>query len=192
MTSANLTPRQSRALALGLLIAAVILVFAAIAIPVGMLNRHYDVALQEYTGNLERFRRIASTRPDIARHLDAIRGKDASRFFLRTGATALSAAEAQEAVRGIVEANGGRLITMQAPSSRDEGRYRQITVNVQLTANIFAVRKILHAIETNVPYLFVDNLMIRSQVPSNHRPAPGQEPEVFVHFDVTGYALTGA
>ena len=192
MALANLPPKQSRALAIGLLLAAIVLVVAAVAIPVWMLNRHYDVALADYTGKLERFGRIASTRPDLARHLDAVRGKDARKFFLRSGATALSAAEAQEAVRHIVEANGGRLITMQAPSSRDEGRYRQITVNVQLTANIFAVRKILHAIETNVPYLFVDNLMIRSQVPSNHRPAPGQEPEVFVHFDVTGYALTGS
>ena len=80
---------------------------------------------------------------------------------------------------------------MQAPTSRDEGRYRQITVNVQLTANIFALRKILNAIETNTPYLFVDNLTVRTQVPANFRPRPGAEPEMFVQFDVSGYALTG-
>jgi len=80
---------------------------------------------------------------------------------------------------------------MQAPSSRDEGRYRQVTVNVQLTANVIALRKILSAIETRTPYIFVDNLMVRSQVPSNFKPGPGAEPEMFVQFDVSGYTITG-
>jgi hypothetical protein len=52
-----------------------------------------------------------------------------------------------------------------------------------------AVRKILNAIETSVPYLFIDNLKVTSQVPGNFRPQPGNEPEVFVQLDVTGYAL---
>jgi hypothetical protein len=65
-------------------------------------------------------------------------------------------------------------------------------VNVQLTANIFALRKILAAIENNTPFLFVDNLQVRTQVPPNYRPQPGAEPEMFVMMDVTGYALTGS
>ena len=72
-----------------------------------------------------------------------------------------------------------------------EGRYRQVTVNVQLTANVVALRKILNSIETRTPHLFVDNLMVRSQVPSNFKPGPGAEPEMFVQFDVSGYTLTG-
>jgi hypothetical protein len=58
-----------------------------------------------------------------------------------------------------------------------------------MTANIFALRKILHAIENYTPYLFVDNLLVRSQVPGNFKPGPGAEPEMFVQFDVYGYAL---
>ena len=80
---------------------------------------------------------------------------------------------------------------MAAPTSKEEGRYRQITVNVQLTANVFALRKILNAIENNIPYLYVDNLTVRSQVPGNFRPQPGAEPEMFVQLDVSGYSLTG-
>ena len=37
--------------------------------------------------------------------------------------------------RTVIESHGGRLITMSAPTSKDDGRYRQITVNVQLTAD---------------------------------------------------------
>ena len=187
-----MNPTQSRNAAVGLLIAAVAVSVAAIALPFWMLHRHYDAALTESSSRLERYNRIAATRPDVARQLDAMRGKETRKFFLRSGAAALSAAESQEALRALVEGSGGRLITMQAPVSKEEGRYRQITVNMQLTANMQAARKILNAIETNVPYLFIENLKITSQVPGNFRPQPGAEPEVFLQLDVTGYALVGA
>jgi general secretion pathway protein M len=187
----TLNRTQGRRLALAILFGAIALIVVAIAVPVWLLNRHYDNALHDAYDKVERYRRIASMRPEITRQLEAMRARDPRKFFLRSGASSLSAAEAQEALRSIVESNGGRLITMQAPSSKDEGRYRRITVNVQLTANIFALRKILHAIESNTPFLFADNLMVRSQVPGNFRPAPGAEPEMFVQLDVSGYAFTG-
>ncbi len=192
MPLANLAPAQSRRAAVGIAAALALVIVAAIAIPVWLLHRHYDAALAESIDKLERYRRIAGTRTEVARQLEAMRARDTRKFFLRSGGAALSAAEAQEAIRSIVEANGGKLITVQAPASKEEGRYRQVTVNVQLTANVFALRKILHTIENYTPYLFVDNLKVTTQVPPNHRPGPGQEPEMFVTFDVLGYALTGA
>ena len=189
MALATMNPDQSRNAAVALLIAAVAVSVAAIALPFWMLHRHYDAALAESSNRLDRYNRIAATRPDVARQLEAMRGKETRKFFLRSGAPALSAAEAQEMLRSLVEGGGGRLITMQAPVSKEEGRYRQITVNLQLTANMQAVRKILNSIETSVPYLFIDNLKVTSQVPGNFRPQPGNEPEVFVQLDVTSYAL---
>jgi len=60
-----------------------------------------------------------------------------------------------------------------------------------MTANVQALRRFLHALEGNLPYLFVDNVMIRSQVTGQYRPAPGQEVEMFVTFDVSGYTPLG-
>jgi hypothetical protein len=182
---------RSRRLALGLLLLAVALGIAVIAIPVWLLNRHYSSALETNSSLLERYRRIAAIRPAAARDLEIMRTHDPKRLFLRSGAAALSAAEAQEALRSFIEANGGRLITMQAPSTRVDGRYRQVTINVQLTANINALRRILSAVETRQPYLFIDNLMVRSQVPANFKPGVGSEPEMFVQFDVSGYSIEG-
>ena len=187
----TLNPQQSRRAAIGLLCGAIAAIIAAVALPVWLLHRHYDAALSDATDRLERYSRIAASRPVVAQQLEAMRAKETRKFFLRSGAPALSAAEAQEAVRSIVEASGGRLITMQAPVSKEDGRYRQISVNVQLTANVQAMRKILDGIENRVPYLFIDNLTIRSQVPSNFRPAPGAEPEMFMQFDVSGYSPAG-
>jgi general secretion pathway protein M len=188
----NLERNRGRQLAVALLVAALLVAFAVVAVPFWLLHRHYDTAIADSIDKLERYKRIASTRPVVTNELEAMRAVKINRFFLRGGAASLSAAEAQEAVRALVESSGGRLITMQAPVSKDDGRFRQVSANVQIAANIFALRKILHAIENNVPYLFVDNLTVRTQVAGNFKPAPGAEPEMFIQFDVSGYTLQGA
>jgi len=188
-TLASLNPVQSRRLAIAILVAVVAAAAAIVLAPVWIGNRHYNAALDDYSDKLERYGRIAGTRAQIARQLEATRAKEPRKNFLRGPTVPLGAAETQEAIRSIVERSGGKLITMQPPVTKDEGRYRAVTVNVQLTANIIALRAILHAIETNVPFLFVDSLSIRSQVPGNFKPVPGAEPEVFVQMDVTGYLI---
>jgi hypothetical protein len=185
-------PKRSRALALALLVAAVVAVIVAIAVPVWLLNRHYDTALAENLDKLDRYRRIAGTRPQVVRESEAMAARDPHKFYLRAGGPALSAAQAQEAIRALVESSGGRLITIGAPVTHDDGRYRQVSINVQLTANIFAMLKILGSVESNTPYLFVDNATIRTQVPASYRPAPGADPEMFLQFDVYGYSLGAA
>jgi len=78
-------------------------------------------------------------------------------------------------------------------ATRDDGRFRQIGVNLQLFATTANLQKILYAIETQQPYLLVENLTVR---PLNafrgFKPAPGAEPEVSVLLDVSGFAYTEA
>lgn len=192
MNLAAMNPVQRRRFAVGLAVGALALVIAAIAIPVWLVNRHYSTTLEADLAMLERYKRIVAIRPAVTRDLELVRAHDSRKFFLRSGAMALSAAEVQEALRALVDSGGGRLITMQAPSSRVDGRYRQVSVNVQLTANVIALRRILGAIESRQPMLFVENIMVRSQVPGNFKPGPGAEPEMFVSFDIVGYSLEGA
>ena len=183
--------RRSRHLA-GVLLALVVLVAVLVlAGPAWYLYTRYDRELSERRDKVARYTQIASTRAEVARQLEAMRAKDARRFFLRSGASALSVAEAQEAIRSVVESSGGRLITMQQLPAKEEGRYRQVSAQVQLAANIQALRRILHTIEGNVPLLFVENLTVKTQVPSNFKPAAGAEPEMFVSFDLHGYSLSG-
>ena len=191
-TLASLNAEQSRRLAIGILVAVVVAAILVIVTPVWILNRHYNEALDDYATKLDRYSRIAGTRVDLTKQVEAMRAKEPRRNFLRGPTAPLAAAEAQEAIRAIVERSGGKLITMQPPQTHDDGRYRAVTVNVQMTANIIALRAILHAIETNVPYLFVDNLSVRSQVPGNFKPIPGAEPEMFVNMDVSGYLIPAA
>ncbi|MBK6806064.1 MAG: pilus assembly protein PilM [Betaproteobacteria bacterium] len=124
MTSAilsRLTPAQARALALGLLVAAVVLVLGVVLAPVLLLHRHYDDAIESWTSRLETYRRVAAQAPELRLALDAMRAKDGRRFFLRNTAPNLAGAELQELVKSAIEGGGGRITTSQSPAPREDG-----------------------------------------------------------------------
>jgi hypothetical protein len=187
---ARLSPARQRALAMVLLVAVVIV---ALAIPIGLVllaHRHYNVAIDDTTDRLERYRRVAAQAPELRRALDAVREKDGRRFFLKNTAPNLAAAEAQELVKAAIENNGGRITTSQSTPARDDGRFKQVGVNVQFFASTPALQKILLALESSQqPYFVVDNITVR---PLNafrgFKPGPGQEPELNVQLDVSAWA----
>lgn len=185
----SLPPDKRRNAALWLLAGAGLFVLALIALPLWLAHRHYDEALDDLGGRLVRHERLAAARPALQSKLDAVRAVGSRRYFLKASAASLAAAEIQERARQFVEGNGGRLISVQVAQPREDGRFRQVTVTVQANANIFATRKILQAIESAEPYLFIDAMMIRAQVPPAFKPAPGFEPEMFLQVDVSGFAL---
>jgi len=188
--SRPLGPRQSRALAVGLLFVAVLIGLAILLAPFLLLHRHYDVAMDSALDRLERYRRVAAQSTEYQKAFEALRAKNGRRFYLKNTATNLAGAELQDLVRAAVENNGGRITTIQIAAPRDDGRFRQIGVNLQLFATTPNLQKILYAIETQQPYLVVENLTVR---PLNafrgFKPAPGAEPEVSVLLDVTAFAL---
>ena len=187
---ARLSAPRQRALALLLLFLAVAAVLAVVLLPVVLLHRHYDDALDSLSQRLATYRRVAAQAPEYRKALATMKERDARRFYLRNTAPNLAAAELQEQVRTAIEGNGGRISTSQNQSPRDDGRFKQIVVSVQFFATTPNLQKILNAIETQQPYLTVDNLTLR---PLNafrgFRPAPGQEPEINVQLDVSAFAF---
>src|SRR4051812_40204951 len=160
-TLGRLKPAQSRALAITLLVAAILLALAVLVAPIVMLHRHYDDAIASLADRLERYRRVAAQAPEFRKALDAMRERDGRRFFLKNTAPNLAGAELQEAVRAAIEGNGGRITTSQNAAPKDDGRFKQIGVNVQFFANTPNLQKILYAIETQQPYVMVENLTLR-------------------------------
>ena len=185
----QLSPARQRMLAAALFVAAIVVVLVAVLGPVIVLHRHYDAAIADTSDRVVRYRRIAAQAPALRTALDAMQQRDGRRFFLRNSATNLAGAELQELVKAAIEGNGGRITTSQNTSPREDGRFREIGVNVQFFAATPALQKILLAIETHQPYLIVENLTAR---PLNafrgFKPAPGQEPELNVQLDVGAWA----
>lgn len=188
--AARLRPGQGRSLAIALLLLAVVLGVALLLAPFLLLHRHYDVAIEATQDHLQRYRRIAAEMPELKKALDSLRTQDGRRFFLHNTAPNLAGAELQDAVRAAIENNGGRITTIQNASPRDDGRFRQIGINVQLFATTPNLQKILYTLETQTPYTLIDNLTIR---PLNafrgFKPAPGVDPELSVTLEVSAFTL---
>ena len=186
---ARMSAGQQRATALAILVVLVVAALAVLLLPVLMLHRHYDEAIADTTNRIERMRRVAAQAPELRRALDEMKTRDGRRFFLKNTAPNLAGAELQELVKAAVENNGGRITTSQNTSARDDGRFKQIGVNVQFFATTPALQKILAALESQQPYAVVDNITVR---PLNafrgFKPAAGAEPEVNVQLDVAAFA----
>jgi general secretion pathway protein M len=189
--AAQLSPRRQRALALAIFVGLLAMLLSLVLGPVLLLHRHYDEAIAETADRIEKMHRIAAQAPELRRALDAMRERDGRRFFLKNTAPNLAGAELQELVKATVEGNGGRITTSQNTSARDEGRFKQIGVNVQFFATTPTLQKVLSSLESQQPYLLVDNITVR---PLNafrgFKPAAGAEPEVNVQLDVSGFAYS--
>ena len=190
---ARLSVSQQRTLAVALLVAAVVAVLFIVLGPIVLLHSHYDNAIAETSDRLRRYQRVAAQAPEFRAALNAMQQRDVRRFFLKNTASNLAGAELQELVKTAIENNGGRITTSQNTSPREDGRFRQIGVNVQFFATTPALQKILLALESNQPYLIVENLTIR---PLNafrgFKPAPGQDPELNLQLDVGGWSFAEA
>ncbi len=185
-------PRDRRILAISILVLILVAIIAAISVPVVMLHRHYDENLARMTRQWKSQSSFNAMRPDIARALEALRAKDIRKLFLKGTTSALASAELQDQVRQVVEGSGGRLISASANPAKDDGAYRIATANFQLNISNVNLRRMLHALESKEPYLFNDNLVIRSQVPFGYRPPAGAtEPDLFVQMDVSAIAHIG-
>jgi hypothetical protein len=186
-----LPPKQSRVLALALLALAVLLGVTLLLAPFLLLHRHYDAAIEALQDRINVYRRTAAQTPELKRALDALRAKDGRRFFLHNTAPNLASAELQDLVRAAIENNNGRITTIQTAQPRDDGRFKQVGINVQMFATTPNLQKILYALETQTPYTIVENITVR---PLNafrgFKPPPGNEPELSVLLDVSGFALS--
>jgi hypothetical protein len=189
----KLSPSRQRALAVLLFIVTIAAVLAIVLVPVILLHRHYDTAIADLSDRLRRYQRVAAQAPEFRVALVSMQQRDGRRFFLRNTASNLAGAELQELVKAAIEGNGGRITTSQNTTPREDGRFREIGVNVQFFATTPALQKILLAIESHEPYMIVENLTVR---PLNafrgFKPAPGQEPELNVQLDVGAWAYPEA
>ncbi|MEO7107062.1 MAG: type II secretion system protein GspM [Rhodoferax sp.] len=186
-----LNSQQKKVAALSILVLVVLLLMTAIALPVWLLNRHYDGALDETVNRLDRFARIIGMKDGLQKQAVTVKALEAKRHFLKGGSPSIVAADLQQQAQAVFDANGAKVNSIQPLPSKDEGAYRKVTVQVQLIAPLSAVKGMLYALESAHPYLFVDNFSIRANNMVVTRAEPANEPDLVVMFDLSGYAVKG-
>lgn len=180
-------PKSARPVALSLAALTGLLLVAAIAVPSWFLYERYDGAATKLTRQLKSYTSLNQQRPQLLKAVEELKGRDTKRYFVKGATAALAGADLQDAAKAVIEASGGRVLSSQLLPHKDEGAFRQVSATMQLAATMQNLRQVLHAIEGREPYMYLDNLTVRAQVPPGFKPQAGFEPEVFVQFDVSAY-----
>ena len=181
------TGLRGRLLAVSLLLLVVSVAVAAVAVPAYVLYHRYDDAQTAAQERIDRYRWVSSLRPDHQRALDVLKARESARFFLKNSAPNLGGVELTDLVRQMVESNGSRLTSIQPPTVKDDAGFRVYSVSVGFNATPVSLQKTLYAIETSIPYLFIENTILRATVPRGYKPPPNQEPEVSTTMEVQAY-----
>jgi general secretion pathway protein M len=176
-------------------IAAVGLLFAAVAGPmVGIVMPMLD-AYRDAQQQLDQVR-------VLLRHAEAAAGKreglkatlaklkqssDADGGFLNGANDSLAAAQIQSRLKTVLDSAQGELKSTQILPGKKEGNLTRVGVRVQMAGSIGAAQRVLHAIESGTPFLFTENVEIRTR-PSVRSAGPRRdEGTLDMRFDAYGF-----
>ncbi len=183
-----LSPVHSRFLAFVLLAVAVGMAVMGIA---PLWERYMDNtgSIEQLRENIFRFERLAASSEASRQHLRRWKIDDqVTRYALQAGSPDLAAARLQERVKTVIKQAGGKLLSTQNLAPTDDGLFQRITVNVKMRGTIEALSETLYSLESGIPLLFVDNVVVSSRsVRTRKRRRITVDQGMEVRFNLSGY-----
>jgi general secretion pathway protein M len=178
-------------LAAVLLLLGVVLLFTlAVVLPaIGQYDAYNETA-DQWRSMLGRNREMDRRIVELRARLAELRKVQASQPGFLDGANeSLAAAQLQSRIKALVESTRGELKSTQIVPGRDEGKFRRIVVRAQMAVSTRALQRIVYEVEAALPFLFLDNVDVRTQ-PSSASTRSAQtteDPILDVRFDLFGY-----
>ena len=186
MTALSLPVR--RGAALGLLAAALAVLWLLGPQPYLDSLSAADAEVARAQNLAARYARLAAGKGSLQAQVAAMRAERGRGQGTFPGDNAqLVAANMQDRVKRLVESNAAVLRSTQVLPTRDESGFRQVSIRVTMETEIEGVQKIFHALESANPYLFLNNVDIRSRVIRSVRQATDKAMSLNVTFDIYGY-----
>lgn len=188
-------PQQSRPLAIGLLAVALILVYF-----VGFhwfVMRHVSLTgeINDLKRQIARFKGTVAMAEPMRARLNELRASQMdSALFLEGDDVNIATAELIRMLRDWVERSAADAelcsITNTSPHRyTDPERFRSVRVNVRMQCPLDDFMRVLHEMESGVPLVFVDNMMINQRLTPDQRGRRGSSPygQLDIRFEMYGY-----
>lgn len=189
--SALLTPRLSRLLAVALLVFVVVVPYLGILRPYLESLREGREEIAEIVALRDRYVALAAG-VRIDGWEEGLREEgDGQPAYLQGPSEALVSADLQNRVKMVVQENGGELNSTQVLEPTSEETFRRLSVRVRMSGGSEALYKVLYALETERPFLFIDNIDINART-MRVREGQGETIELMVSFDLFGYMRPAA
>lgn len=185
---ARLSRNQRRALALALLLIAVAVVIRAVAVPLVTTYVENRDTIAQMEDSIVRYSRLSTRIETLESAVGSLEESDKlDDFVLAQESEPLAAAALQERVKSVVTTSGGTLTSTQVlPTETDQG-FKRIIVNVRMAGSMDALQRVLHTLESDLPYLLADDITIFARGARKRRRTAGAVDMLDVRFNLYGY-----
>jgi hypothetical protein len=184
----NVQKYSSRLAAVGLLVALVVAVYGALAMPLVEAHSRLNLAQKETREQLDRYAQIAARRPAIEVLLTKLESQQVSTSIYLHGSTdPLAAVELQDRINAQIKRTGGKLRSIQVLRAETNESFKRVAISVQLTTTMSAFHNLLYAIEASRPLLEIRNLEIKNTRRRTNNNKQTEEPVLLIRFDVFGF-----
>jgi general secretion pathway protein M len=136
------------------------------------------------------YRSLIAARPYLEKEYGALARQEATASsLLRGDSVALAAAQMQSLVKALVERHGGQLRSAQLLSGSPANGLEKVEVQYEFSIPLGALKGVTYQLETNSPYLFLDEVEIR---PESYAGATSGAPgNLNVEWTIHGYRREG-
>jgi hypothetical protein len=171
---------------------AVALALIVVGLPIGMLFAAQASDIRDSEEQIAAYQAEVGQRPQLEERLQALRQSAQSVPGLLTGTSAaLAQAQLQSDMKGLIERNGGTLLSAQLlPPARANG-FDVVSISYDMTVPLGRFRSLIYAVETHTPFYFVNDADFI--MPPNWRPGNPQnaDPAMEVRWTIHAYRWSG-
>jgi hypothetical protein len=181
--------RRGAFIALGV---AVVLVLIVVGLPITMLFAAQAHDIRESEETIAEYQTEIGQRPQLEERLEALRQSAQSVPGLLTGTNAaLAQAQLQSDVKGLIEHNGGTLLSAQLLPPTKANGFDIVSISYDMTVPLGRFRSMLYSVETHTPFYFINDADFI--MPANWRPGNPQDPDpaVEVRWTLHAYRWSG-
>ena len=183
-----LSEKQRQLLAVAILALIIFMIVTLTILPLWAVNRHYTNTIDELDNRLQILQRAVSASDGLRTQHDQLkRSLVSNRHYLQGNSDALAAANLQSTVKRQASSKRMEVLSTQILPSKKEAGFTRIALKVRMRGTLENTVQLMHSLETGQPYLFLDNVTIRSI--SRRRTGNTAGQMLNVDFDLIGYML---
>jgi len=182
----SLTERQRQLLALAILALVVSIMVTLTVVPLWASNRHYHDTIDRLDSRLVILQRVAAAGDGLRSQRDQLKRSLANNHhYLNSASEALAAADLQGIIKRIAGTNNMDVLSTQILPARKESDFSRVALKVRMRGKLDNLLKVFYTLETGLPYLFLDNVSVRSQGQNRYTVNAGYLLDI--DFDLIGY-----
>lgn len=185
--SLSMSPATSRTAALALLALAFLLVWGVTVVPYRALLASQAADLDQRRDRLERLTRIAASAPAVTQALEASAASGGTASpYLEGASDALAGATLHSRLGRLAEASG-LTVTSVEPAAGDDTAPGRVVLGLAASGPLDGLQRFLHAIESERPLLFVEELDVLNPSIAEPRFDAAGQVQVIARLKVAGH-----